>query len=452
MVIGVGDGVVVQANRAVCRMTGYTEEELIGQHVRDLTHPEDRELSGPFVKRLMAGEIPSFRLEKRYLRKDGQPFWAQATTATAHNLDGTIAFALGTVEDITERKRAEEEVRRSHELLQAIIDNTPALIFVKDLEGRVTIANRALCEAAGRDMQDVLGKTSRDVAAVPQDAEIRMANDRRVMETGQAILVEERSFGRIYLSVKFPLKDAQGHVVAVGGVSTDITERKRAEEALRREHRNLKHLLQSSDHERQLIAYEIHDGLAQHLAGAIMQLQAFDYLKSKKPPEAAKAFDAGMTMLQQGHFEARRLIAGVRLPILDESGIVEAVAHLVHEEGHEKGPKIEYRSRVDFDRLDPTLENAIYRIAQEALTNACQHSKSEKIRVTLSQHGDRLRIEIWDWGVGFDPKAVPKSHFGLEGIRQRARLLGGKCSIRSKVGKGTRIMVELPVVARDEEG
>ena len=134
-----------------------------------------------------------------------------------------------------------------------------------------------------------------------------------------------------------------------------------------------------------------------------------------------------------------------------KQGVAEAIAHLVHEQGRGKGPKIEYRSRVDFDRLDPTLENAIYRIAQEALTNACKHSKSERISVSLLQRGDHLRIEIRDWGVGFDPKAVPKSHFGLEGIRQRARLLGGKCSIRSTAGKGTRIIVELPVVLRDED-
>jgi two-component system sensor histidine kinase DegS len=155
-------------------------------------------------------------------------------------------------------------------------------------------------------------------------------------------------------------------------------------------------------------------------------------------------------MLRQGHIEARRLIAGVRPPILDEEGIVAAVGHLVHEHIRLKGPNIEYRSRVDFDRLDPTLENAIYRIAQEALTNACKHSKSERILVSLLQQEDRLRIEIRDWGVGFDPNAVPKSHFGLEGIRQRARLLGGKCSIQSKVGKGARILVKLPVVPRDE--
>jgi signal transduction histidine kinase len=231
----------------------------------------------------------------------------------------------------------------------------------------------------------------------------------------------------------------------------DVTGRKRAEEALRREQRTLKHLLESSDHERQLIAYEIHDGLAQQLAGAIMQLQTFDHLKQRKPKEAAKAYDAGVTMLQQGHFEARRLIAGVRPPVLDEEGVVAAIAHLVHEQSRRMKPKIEYRSRVDFDRLVPILENAIYRIAQEGLANACQHSKSEKVRVSLLQREDRVRIEIRDWGTGFHPREARQGCYGLVGMRQRARLLGGRCSIRSTMGKGTCVTVELPAVARDPE-
>jgi signal transduction histidine kinase len=180
-----------------------------------------------------------------------------------------------------------------------------------------------------------------------------------------------------------------------------------------------------------------------------MQFQTFDHLKDKKPNMTAKAYDAGMTMLQQGHFEARRLIAGVRPPILDEEGVVEAVAHLVHEQNRSEGPKIDCRSSVDFDRLAPILENAIYRIVQEGLANACQHSKSEKVRVSLVQREDRIRIEIRDWGIGFDAKSVRENRFGLVGIRQRTRLLGGKCSIRSTIGKGARITVELPVVARE---
>jgi signal transduction histidine kinase len=215
-------------------------------------------------------------------------------------------------------------------------------------------------------------------------------------------------------------------------------------------HRTLKHLLQSSDRERQLIAYEIHDGLAQQLAGAIMQFEVFHHLRQSKPADASAAYETGMTLLRQGHFETRRLIAGVRPPILDESGVAEAISHLVLEQGREGGPKIEFFSKVDFDRLVPTLENAIYRICQEALANACQHSKSKTVRVSLLQRKDRVRIVVRDWGVGFDAKAVRDNRYGLEGIRQRARLLGGKCSIRSRTGRGTLVMVELPVVERDE--
>ena len=244
------------------------------------------------------------------------------------------------------------------------------------------------------------------------------------------------------------LRDEQGKA---SFVIRDITERKRAEEALERERRTLKHMLEASDHERQLIAYDIHDGLAQELAGAIMQFQIYAHARQANPKDAAKAFDTGMTMLQQSHAEARRLISGVRPPILDESGVVAAIVHLVYDPAFERRAEDRFSNRVKFKRLAPILENVIYRIVQEGLTNARNHSKSKEILVSLKQRGDRLRIEIRDWGVGFDPKTVQENHFGLEGIRERARLLGGKCSIKSKPGEGTSIVVELPVVERESE-
>ena len=225
----------------------------------------------------------------------------------------------------------------------------------------------------------------------------------------------------------------------------DVTERKRAQGALERERRTLKHLLQSSDHERQLIAYDIHDGLAQQIAASIMQFQMFEHLRDTNAEEAAKAHEAGVAMLRQSHFEARRLISGVRPPILDESGIVAAIAHLVHDREYERGPQIEFRSRVTFSRLASVLENAIYRIVQEAVANACQHSRSEKVRVSLSQHGEHVRVEVRDWGMGFVVGEVRENRFGLEGIRERARLLGGTAQIDSTPGQGTRIVVKLPI-------
>jgi signal transduction histidine kinase len=229
----------------------------------------------------------------------------------------------------------------------------------------------------------------------------------------------------------------------------DVTEHRRARLALERERRTLEHMLQASDHERQLIAYDIHDGLAQQLAGAIMQFQIYDLQKDTKPRDARKAYDGGIALLRQGHSEVRRLISGVRPPILDESGVMAAIAHLVHDPAFDQGPKIDFRSRVTFHRLAPVVENVIYRIVQEALSNARNHSNSKTIRLSFMQRGDRLRIQIQDWGVGFDPKTAQENRFGLEGIRERARLLEGKCTIKSKPGAGTSIVVDLPVVERE---
>ncbi len=182
-----------------------------------------------------------------------------------------------------------------------------------------------------------------------------------------------------------------------------------------------------------------------------MQFDAFDHLKDTRPKQAADAFHAAVTMLRQAHSEARRLISGVRPPILDESGIVAALAHLVNEERRKQATVIEFHAQVAFDRLAPIIENAVYRIAQEALANACRHSKAEKVLLELVQNGGQIRIEVQDRGVGFNPENVEESRFGLAGIRERARLLGGIAIIESQEGQGTRIVAELPILLRRPE-
>lgn len=151
-------------------------------------------------------------------------------------------------------------------------------------------------------------------------------------------------------------------------------------------------------------------------------------------------------MLRRSLAEARRLISGLRPPILDESGIMAAIGHLVHDIAAEGGPEVEVHSRIRFDRLDPVLENAVYRIAQECLTNALRHSHSEKVRIDLVEQNGQIRIEVADWGVGFDPGTVAEDRFGLDGIRERARILGGRTEITSKIGAGTTVVVELPMI------
>jgi PAS domain S-box-containing protein len=457
IVIGVAGGVLTRVNRAFCQMSGYSEAELIGTSIHELSHPDDRHRSEDLVRQVDAGKIPRFSVEKRYLKKDGSVFWAQVTSAGVRDRGGHVVFGMGIIEDITRRKCAEEALRESELKLATLFEMLPVGISILNDQRRIVAWNPALERILGLSGESLLRADYADRQLLRSDgsqlppeevpSEVALREKRVVSDTVVGVVKEEGAV--IWTNVGVAPLPLPGLSAAL--VVSDITEGKKAHESLQKAHRTLKHLLQSSDHERQVIAYDIHDGLAQQLAGALMQLQAFTHLNGRQPKEAADALHACATMLRQSHFEARRLIAGVRPPVLDELGVAEAIGHLVNERSRLKEPTIEYRSSVSFDRLAPTLENALYRICQEALANACQYSQSRRVRVSLTQQDEHVRLEIHDWGVGFEPRAVPASHFGLEGIRQRARLLGGRASIRSVLGKGTRIAVELPLVPREPE-
>ena len=347
-----------------------------------------------------------------------------------------------------------EDLRQSEELYRTLIEALPDAVAMSDLEGRITFASQQTVDFYGcASVDELLGRNPLEFIA-PED-HAKLLNDiQQTLKDGISRKVEYtfiRNDGTRFLGEVSGvlIKDASGNLVALMALMRDISDRKRAEDALQRERRTLEHLLRSSDHERQLIAYEIHDGLAQQLAAAIMQLETYAHQKGTVPQEAVKAYEAAMTMLHQAHFEARRLISGVRPPILDESGVIAAVALLVNEQTLLHAPQIEFLSKVKFNRLAPNLENAIYRIVQEGLANACRHSQSKQIRVELSQQGDRLRIKIRDWGVGFAPENVEENRFGLEGIRERTRLIGGVTTVESAPGQGTCITIELPLLARE---
>jgi PAS domain S-box-containing protein len=362
---------------------------------------------------------------------------------------------MAIIRDISDRKRAEETLRQSEEKYRGLIEICPDAVVVTDLTGKAMfVSPQAWRLLAIPEHVDLVGRSVFDYIIEPDRP--------RMVEGISELLATGTHKHSEYMGIRpdgatipteistVVIRDAQGQPIALMAMIRDISDRKQAEEALQKEHRTLKHLLQSSDHERQLIAYEIHDGLTQQLAGAIMQLDTYAYQKDHRPKDAAKAYEAAMTMLRQAHYEARRLISGVRPPILDESGIVAAVAHLVNEQRLQNGPKIEFRGDVSFDRLVPIMENAIYRIVQEGLANACKHSNSPRVRVELVEREGVLEIKVKDWGTGFDPKQVKDDRFGLEGIRERARLLGGHTTLESTAGKGTCITVELPLALREK--
>ena len=335
-----------------------------------------------------------------------------------------------------------------------MLDNTPAIVSLKDTRGRYLLANRAFETSFGLTQDQIIGLTD-DAIFAGETAEQFRRHDAQVLNERTAFQFEEtmprNGSLETYLSVKFPIINSQGVPHAVCGISTDITQRKQAEQRLQSEQAFLTQILRAHERDRQLMAYEIHDGLVQYISGALMHIESFGAEQGKLSAKARGALELASHLLRRSIAEGRRVMSGLRPPILDEAGIVLAIAYLVAEQTVPSELLISFSHRVSFDRLDPLLEGTIFRIVQEALTNVRRHSGAHEAEVKLVEAGGRLRLEVRDWGVGFDPDGVPDDRFGLQGIRKRADLVGGQAQIISVRREGTRVVVDLPITRRMEE-
>jgi len=323
-------------------------------------------------------------------------------------------------------------------LWERTLNSIPDLITVLDSDYRIVWVNRPMAEKLGRTPKQCVGQTCYECVHGSSEPPsycphaLALADGR-----SHTAEVHDDCLGGYYLVTATPLRDEMGQTIGCVHIARDISEQKKAQEHLR-------HLLDASDRERHLISCEIHDGLAQQLAGALMQFDSFQSFNGSNSELAAKAFELGVRLLREGNAEARRLIAGLRPPQLQDDGAVTAIKKLVAEYMERNKIKIEFCSNVARLKLAPMLENTVFRIVQECLNNACRHSKSKKVRIELTQRNDQLRIEVRDWGGGFEIDRVGEGHFGLEGIQERAKAFGGRATITSRLRKGTVILVEFP--------
>jgi signal transduction histidine kinase len=208
----------------------------------------------------------------------------------------------------------------------------------------------------------------------------------------------------------------------------------------------LRRLLETCERDRRMVAYDIHDGIGQLLIGATMiQERVLSLQKSRDFQAAQEMSNRILQMLRSAIKDVRRLASGERPGNLDRLGLVAALRQLVAEGQEQFGIQCEFSENISSIRLAPSFETAIFRVAQEALMNALRHSRSTTVLVTLSKRSGRICVKVEDWGVGFDAKATRSEGFGLEGIRQRARLFGGRVGIRSSPERGTLVKVEFPV-------
>jgi PAS domain S-box-containing protein len=358
------------------------------------------------------------------------------------NSSGIPVGILGITRDVTKRRQAENALRKSEATLRSLFENLPDFVLLMDRNSKIQFANRSFSEISRDSLRNKLGL---DLAA-PEHRDRFLRAVHETFDSGLPQNFEAQDIIGHWCSVRLAPLAGESNVELVMAICTDINQNRLASEAIGKEQRLLRKLLDLHERERQLIAYEIHDGFAQQLTGALFRLQAFRDTFAQNPSDAWKSLDSTIAILSQAINEARRLISGLRPPILDELGIVEAVQYLIYENQDGGGPEIEFDHELSCPRLSPPMENAIFRIVQESLQNACRHSRSDRIHVSLVQCNECIRIDVRDWGIGFDPNAVEEQRFGLQGIRERVRLLDGRVSIESAANQGTHISVELPLI------
>ncbi|MGY8769338.1 MAG: ATP-binding protein [Pirellulales bacterium] len=230
-------------------------------------------------------------------------------------------------------------------------------------------------------------------------------------------------------------------------LEAEVDERRVMHEQLIEDKVFLQYLLSGHERDRQLIAYEIHDGVVQGMTAALMFLES---VKGKSLVEVEEADRKATDLIRNSIVESRRVMKGLSPPLLEDIGVIAALEGLAGEQSSDTCT-IYFTHDVHFDRLLPLLECTIYRIVQEGITNIIRHSQASKAEVRILEKDHQLHLSIQDNGKGFDPLATNGEGFGIKGIQERAKLFDTEAKFQSTLNQGTTISVSFPTLAPGAE-
>lgn len=481
--VGIGlvdqQGRITHANQRMAEMFGCTMDEFIGSEYVAHVHPLEREISRQKMMSLLASEIPSVDLERLYLRQDGSEFWGHLICRRFYDGQGRNRGLVGVISDITARKKTEEALRDSEARLNIILDNVGAYIFIKDTQYRYTYVNRKVCDLFGCKAQDIVGKGD-DAFFSPASVDEVIQSDRPVIERGETVtreeteLVSSDNLPRTYWTVKIPLRDSSGTVSGLCGISTDITEVKRAEVEKRELERQLMqaHRIESLGGLAGGIAHDFNNllqGIFGYLSMAKMTIdereRALSMLdQAEKALHQSVSLSTQLLTFSKGGKPVRKKLS---LGPLIENTVKFALS----------GSRLDYKMDIDGCLwIVEADEGQIGQVIQNFVINADQampmggrivitavnvQAPGENIPAILPQ-GSYVRISVQDSGIGipaqyleriFDPYFTTKekgSGLGLAISYSIVRNHGGTIHVASEVGKGSTISVYLPATAETQ--
>ena len=426
-------GQIYEANSKFAHISGRTKEEVSSLNWMSITHPDDVQTDLDNMARLNAREIAGFQMEKRYIWPDGKVVWINLTVAPIQVEEYTGPRHLAMIEDITERKRAEQEktrligdLARSQEHFKTLFNWTPSAVGISTVaEGRFLDANKGFSRLTGYSREEIIGSTTLELGlwADPSERAIVL---REIQEQGyvhnQEGLLRTKT-GEI-LALLVSVESIQlGSTPCLIYLAHDITERKRMEDALRTRERELQAALQ----ERERISQDLHDGILQSLFAVGLNLEV---AKSLMPPKTRKtsgaSLDKAIDQLNRVLREIRSFIARLDLDLLEGKDLPTALQHALKSLTENQATRV--RLAVE-DRAAKAISVEqslhLFHVIQEAVSNCIRHGGAQEARVSLKMLKQGVRLSIRDNGRGFNPHVAKGVGHGLANMAARAKKMEG---------------------------
>jgi PAS domain S-box-containing protein len=358
--------------------------------------------------------------------------------------------------DVTAGRAAQRRLEEAEERYRVLVEQIPVATYVDLPDGTPVYVSPQISGIYGCTREEWMSDTRMWVTRVhPEDVDRVDRWYEAHRQTGAAVSTEYRvlhpdgAVRWVHDSV-VTVRDARGEPLVAQGVMIDITDAKAAEQRLHLQEAQLRDLLELSlkaeEDERSRIAAALHDDTIQVMAAAALSVDRI----LRSPADRAIAIEAALgaqATLREAIERTRRLTFQLRPPVLEHRGLAEALAILVEEICDETGLDIDLN--VNCVRHEFTIEEIVYRSAQEALRNVAKHASASHVTVRVRESAEHLTLRVADDGVGFDldaalPAAVMRRHFGLATMRERVRLAGGEVAVDSAAGRGTTLELTLP--------
>jgi len=439
------------------QMLGYASDE-IEAHVsawERLVHPDDRPRADQANDSVARGERATYEAEFRLRHKDGHYVHVLSRGfPVRREPGGPVVRIVGTHLDLTDRRRAEAALRENEERLKLAFAGAQEGVWDWNLETGAVVYSLRWKEMLGYSDDEVEPHVSAwERLLHPDDIERAHRLNESVMRgastyEGEFRLLHKNGHYVPVLSRGYPVRrEPGGSVVRIVGTHFDLTERKRAE-AERARTEFLTRLIFAQEDERRRIAREMHDQFGEQLTSLAVRIRALKDACAANDDWRAHV-DSIEAIAQRLDRDVDHLVWELRPTALDDLGLRAALANYVQDWSTRVGIAAKlHTSGLLNDRLPSDTETALYRIAQEALTNVAKHAQAANVDVILERRADNVLLIIEDDGVGFDPAAGARGQgFGLLGMQERAGLVGAMLDIESAAGKGTTVLVRMATPA-----